>query len=109
MRRRPSVFFLLSLMLILVSGGLSSVHDLLRKPGEGGCEYCHSLTSVPEWLPPVGLMLPSMLLDLAPQTLAPLLSPLLTPPALTPASQPLSATAAQTAQWRPAVASQSGV
>lgn len=104
MRRRPSFFFLLSLMLVLVSGGLSSVHDLLRKPGEGGCEYCHSLTSVPEWLPPVGLMLPSMLLDLAPHTLVPLVSPLLSP------LQPLApaTSAAQTAQWQPEASAEAG-
>ncbi|WP_430461198.1 hypothetical protein ACQUQU_18525 [Thalassolituus sp. LLYu03] len=79
MRRRPSLLLLLIMLLVVVSGGMSSVQDLLRAPGEGGCEYCSAAAAPPRWLPPVAVMLPSMLLDLAPATLAPLISPLLVP------------------------------
>lgn len=80
MRRRPSLFFLLCCLLLIVAGGMNSLQDLLHKPEEGGCEYCDLAVNQPRWLPPLGLSVPSILLDLAPETLLPLLMPVVVPP-----------------------------
>lgn len=75
MRRTPSLPLLLSCLLLLVVGGLDSVHDLLQRPSAGNCQYCRLGAEPPRWLPPPGLSLPALLLDLTPETLAPLLLP----------------------------------
>lgn len=80
MHRRPSLFFLLCCSLLIVIGGMSSLQDLLRKPEDGGCEYCDLAINQPRWLPPLGLSMPSLLLDLAPEALLPLLIPTVVPP-----------------------------
>jgi len=95
MRRRPSLFFLLCCLLVIVAGGMSSLQDLLKTPAEGGCEYCDLAANQPRWLPPLGLAMPSLLLDLAPETLLPLLLPAVVPPP----RQAMSSLAQNAAVW----------
>lgn len=74
MGRRPTFTSLVLMMVIIVAGGMNSLQDL-AEPSEKRCEYCHTADSPPAWLPPAGFILPSILLDSAPQALLPLLFP----------------------------------
>lgn len=80
MRRRPSLTSLILMMLVIVAGGTNSARDLLAGPSD--CEYCQSAATAPTWLPPVILMLPTILLDNAPEALLPLLLPVSVEPPL---------------------------
>lgn len=81
MRRPSSMPLLLLCLVMIIAGGMNSVRDLLIPAAEkGGCEYCALAAEPPRWLPPPGLVLPSLLLDLAPATLAPLMLPRLLAP-----------------------------
>jgi hypothetical protein len=74
MGRRPTFTSLVLMMVIVVAGGMNSLQDL-AETAEKRCEYCKTASSPPAWLPPAGFVLPSILLDSAPQAFLPLLFP----------------------------------
>ncbi|MAD47698.1 MAG: hypothetical protein CMI02_20160 [Oceanospirillaceae bacterium] len=71
---------LILMTLMIVAAGMNSVTDLMKSADAGhhtaDCEYC-AINESPVWVPPAGLSLPALILDLAPRSLLPLLTPTL--------------------------------
>ena len=77
MRPSSGMTGLVLISLMIVVAGMNSVTDMMSGAGDrhtADCEYC-AINERPVWVPPAGLSLPALLLDLTPESLMLLLTP----------------------------------